>query len=366
MIPVYQPNLKGNEKKYVTECLNSSWISSKGKFIDKFENSFAKFVGSKYACSSNNGTTALHLALLVLGIGPKDEVIIPSFTYVATANAVNYTGAKIVLADVHSDYWNINPDLIEKKITKRTKAIIAVHLYGHPCNMDPIKRIAKKYNLYVIEDAAEAHGALYKGKMVGNLGDIAAFSFYGNKVITTGEGGMITTSSKILADKVNHLKGQGVSRTKTYWHDVIGYNYRMTNIQAAIGLAQLEKINEIIQKKRKLADMYKKFLKDISQIKTQDEEPWAKSVYWMFSIIVSKNKRDKLRNYLYKKGIETRPFFYPVHQLPMYKQKSFYPVSDSVGAQGINLPSYPELTVDQVKKITKEIKNFFQNENKKN
>ena len=244
--PVYQPSLNGNEKKYVNECLDSTWISSKGKFINKFENEFAKYINTKFAIAVPNGTIALHLALLTLGIGKNDEVIVPTLTYVASANAVKYTGAKPVFADSFSDTWQINPKDIRKKITKKTKAIMPVHLYGFPCEMDEIKNIAKEFNLLIVEDCAEAFGTKYKNKHVGNFGDISAFSFFGNKTITTGEGGMVVMNNKRLFDLAVHIKGQGLAKNREYWHDIIGYNYRMTNICAAIGLAQLERADKII------------------------------------------------------------------------------------------------------------------------
>jgi len=245
-IPVANPVLNGNEKKYVLDCLESTWISSSGKYVKRFEEGFANYCCVKHALSCCNGTVALHLALLALGVGPEDEVIVPTLTFVATTNAVSYCGARPVFIDVDQETWNIDPALIEEKITTRTKGIIAVHLYGHPVDMDPIISIAFNHNLFVIEDAAEAHGAKYKGRMIGSISDIATFSFYGNKIITTGEGGMVVTSDDTLANKINQLKESGMDPDKRYWFPTIGYNYRMTNVAAAIGLAQLEKIDEHI------------------------------------------------------------------------------------------------------------------------
>ena len=223
-IPVYQPFLNGNEKKYVNECLDTSWISSKGEFVSEFESQFAKYIGSNYAVSVCNGTVAIHLALLALGIGPGDEVIVPSLTYIASVNAITYTGAVPVFVDSLQDTWQMNPEDILKKITTKTRAIMVVHLYGHPCEMDEICSIAKKYDIYIIEDCAEAIGSKYKGQMVGSFGDIAAFSFFGNKTITTGEGGMVVTNDQTLHDRASHFKGQGLAKYREYWHDVIGYN----------------------------------------------------------------------------------------------------------------------------------------------
>lgn len=360
MIPVYRPYLGKKERKYMLDAFDSTWISSKGKYIDEFEKKFAKYIGAKYAIGANNGTTALHLALAALGIGPGDEVIVPTFTYIASVNAIAYTGAKPVFIDSSPDYWNLDPNLIEKRITKKTKAIMAVHLYGHPADMSSILKIAKKYKLFVVEDAAESHGAEYKGKKVGSLGTISSFSFFGNKVITTGEGGMVLTNDKKLAEKCIHLRGQGVSPKKTYWHDVVGFNYRMTNLVAAIGLGQLEKISKVLKMKRKIAKEYTKRLKNIPEVICQGEEKWAKNVFWMYSILVPRAKRDKLIDFLKKYDIETRPFFYPAHVMPPYKEKSGkYPVAEMLGASGINLPSFPELTISEINKITSKIKEFF-------
>lgn len=362
MIPVYKPFLGKQEKKYVLDAVESTWISSKGKFLERFEKEFPEYLGAKYGVATCNGTVSLHLALLVLGIGPGDEVIVPTFTYIASVNAIVYTGAKPVFVDSNPDYWNIEPTKIEGKITPKTKAIMAVHLYGHPCDMDPILKIAKKHKLAVIEDAAESHGAEYKGKKVGSIGDIGSFSFFGNKVITTGEGGIVVTNNKKLAEKCAHLKGQGVSKTKTYWHDVVGFNYRMTNIEAAIGLAQLEKISKTLKLKRKIAREYTKRLKNIHQVKCQGEEKWAKNIFWMYSILVPPTKRNKLMEFLKKNDIETRPFFYPAHVMPPYKQKKgAYPVAEYLGASGVNLPSFPELTLKEIKLITSKIEDFFKN-----
>ena len=261
-IPVYQPELSGNEKKYVNECLDTNWISAKGRFVKDFEKGIAEYLGVNHAVSVSNGTVALHLALMTLGIGEGDEVILPSLTYVASANAVTYTGATPVFADSLYESWQIDPADVERKITDKTKAIMVVHLYGQPCDMDAIMKIAKAHNLYVIEDCAEAFGSKYKGRCVGGFGDISAFSFYGNKTITTGEGGMVVTNDKALAERAAHIKDQGMSLEREYWHDIIGYNYRMTNICAAIGLAQLEQADDFIARKIQVADWYKTYLKD--------------------------------------------------------------------------------------------------------
>lgn len=363
-IPVAQPDISGNELKYLTDCIKSGWVSSIGNYITKFEKLFAEQINCKYAISTSNGTAALHLALVALNIGRGDEVIVPDLTFVATANAVTYTGAKPVLVDVESETWNIAAKKIVNKITRKTKAIIVVHLYGHPADMDLINSIAKKYSLIVIEDAAEAQGALYKSKPVGQLGDIGCFSFYGNKIITTGEGGMISLNNKKLASRILFLKDHAMSQRRRYYHPIVGYNYRMTNLQAAVGLGQLEKIKLFIKKKRENAVTYGSFLKDITDfILLPPEMPWAQSVYWMYSIVIKnpnrKNLRNKLMYYLKERGIDSRPFFVPLHLLPMYRQNDNFEVSSYIARNGINLPSSTLLKRDDICNICETIRKFF-------
>mgnify|MGYP000636360975 FL=1 len=261
-IPVYQPSLTGNEKKYVNDCLDSNWISSKGKYVSLFEKEFANYLHVDYATGVCNGTVALHLALIALGIGTGDEVIVPTLTYIASVNAIAYTGARPVFVDSLPDTWQIDPQEVRRSITPQTKAIMAVHLYGHPCEMSVLKEIADEHRLFLIEDCAEAIGSKYQGRHVGTFGDVATFSFYGNKTITTGEGGMVITNDQTIFERAVHFKGQGLAKYRQYWHDVIGYNYRMTNICAAIGLAQLERIDDILSKKCRIAELYQELLKD--------------------------------------------------------------------------------------------------------
>jgi perosamine synthetase len=356
-IPLYRPSLDGNEKKYVDECLSSTWISSKGRFIPEFERKFAKYIGVKHAASVCNGTVALHIALLALDIGPGDEVIVPTFTYIAPVNAIRYVGATPVFADSLRGTWQIDPLSVKRLITKKTKAIIVVHLYGHPCDMDAIMELRDKYGLALIEDCAEAFGALYKRKHVGTFGDISTFSFFGNKTITTGEGGMVVSNNKKLIDNAIHLKGQGLMQGREYWHDVIGYNYRMTNICGAIGLAQLERADEIIGKKRKIAGFYKKHLSG-TPVDFHDETPGIKHSFWMCSILAKSNsQRDLIRDHLKNKSIETRPTFFPVHSMPMYSgYKADCAVANDICLRGINLPSYPELSRKEIEYICSAIK----------
>jgi len=359
-IPVYQPSLSGNEKKYVEDCLTSTWISSKGKYISSFEESFARYTGVKYATTVSNGTVALHLALIALGIGPGDEVIVPTLTYIASVNAIAYTGATPVFVDSCEDSWQIDPNDVKNKINGRTKAIMAVHLYGHPCDMDSLTSIAKTHNIFLIEDCAEAFGTLYKGKHVGGFGDISTYSFFGNKTITTGEGGMVVTNDETLYDRSVHYKGQGLAKHRQYWHDVIGYNYRMTNICAAIGLAQLERADSLIEKKIQIAEWYKKQLTK-APVVFHPAIGDVRHSYWMCSILVNDPaQRDMLRDALLEEGIETRPLFYPAHTMPMYSSKyQKHPVAESLGWRGINLPSWPELKEDQIDFICGKIKTLL-------
>ncbi len=361
-IPVYQPELSGNEKIYVNECLNTNWISSQGKFVRKFEDSFSSYLNVNHAIAVSNGTVALHLALMSLGIGEGDEVICPTLTYIASANAIRYTGATPIFADSLKDSWQIDPCDIERKITDKTRAIMPVHLYGQVCDMQKIVGIAEKYDLFVIEDCAESFGSKFKNNYAGSFGDISAFSFYGNKTITCGEGGMVVTNNETLYNRAFHLKSQGVTNHRQYWHDVIGYNYRMTNICAAIGLAQLEKADDFIFRKRQLAKWYMEFLKNVP-VTFQSESQNTFHTYWMISILVPKsNQRDELRQFLQSHGIETRPLFYPVHTMPMYSKKyQKFITAEDISSRGINLPSYPALSREEVKFICEMIIKFFKN-----
>jgi len=362
MIPIAEPLLGEEELNNVIAAVKSGWISSKGKFIPEFEEGLARYCGVEYGVATSNGTTALHLALTALGIGRGDEVIVPTLTFIATANAVRYTGAKPVLVDSHPDYWCLDPDQLQEVITPRTKAIIPVHLYGHPCDMNPIMDVAKSHNLYVIEDAAEAHGTAYRGKRVGSFGDIACFSFYGNKIITTGEGGMCVTSNEHLAEKMRVLRDHGMNPGKRYWHDVIGFNYRMTNIQAGIGVAQLARSGRFIEKRREIARWYAAGLKELEaegRVKLPPEMPWAERVDWVYSILVQDDLgtgRDELMNRLELAGIEVRPLFYPVHMMPPYKTNKRFPVAEELSRRGISLPFFVNLTEEQVKYITDTIR----------
>jgi perosamine synthetase len=364
VIPVCEPFLKGNEKKYIMDCFRTNWISSSGKYIDEFESAFSRYCGAKYGIAVTNGTTALHLALAALGIGSGDEVIMPVFTIASTAFAVIYCGGRPVFVDSEPDTWNIDAKKIEEKITKKTKAIMPVHIYGHPCDMSKIMKIAKKYNLFVIEDAAEAHGAVREGRKVGGIGDTGCFSFYGNKIITCGEGGMVVTNSKKIANACRRLKNLAFLRSKRFLHREIGFNYRMTNLQAALGLAQFEKIESLIEKRRKNAALYNKLLSGIQGITLPVEKPEVRNVYWVYSILAGKRfgvKCSRLISELKKKGIDTRTFFVPMHQQPILKKMGLasndsYPVAEKAAGEGLYLPSSGGLKKSQIEFICEAIK----------
>ncbi len=359
-IPVYRPSLRGNEKKYVNECLDTTWISSRGRFVGEFEAQFARAVGIEHAASVCNGTVAIHLALLALGIGEGDEVIVPTLTYIASANAIAYTGATPVFVDSSRESWQIDPEDVRRHITPRTRAIMPVHLYGQACDMDALMAIAREHRLFVVEDCAEAFGTLYKGRHVGTFGDISTFSFFGNKTITTGEGGMVVTNDKTLATRARHYKGQGLADHREYWHDVVGYNYRMTNIAAAIGLAQLENAADVISRKRRLAERYRQALAGLP-VALHAEQPDTVHSYWMVSILVeTPEHRDPLRAHLARDGIETRPLFFPVHTMPMYaKSYRRHPVAEDLAWRGINLPSWPDMSDEDVQTVAASIRRYF-------
>lgn len=359
-IPVYQPSLTGNEKKYVNDCLDSTWISSKGKYIQEFEKAFSEKLNVNYSTTVSNGTVAIHLALIALGISEGDEVIVPTLTYIASVNAISYTGATPVFVDSEYATWQMSAADIREKITDKTKAIMAVHLYGQACEMDEIMNIAREYGLFVIEDCAEAFGSKYKDKYVGTFGDVSTFSFFGNKTITTGEGGMVVTNDRTLYERCIHFKGQGLAAHRQYWHDVIGYNYRMTNICAAIGLAQLEQSDSFIARKKEIAQIYKKNLEGVPVV-FHEESPNSVHTYWMVSILAKDaNERESLREFLASRDIETRPLFYPVHTMPMYSQKfQKHQVAEELGWRGINIPSFPSLTDEEIVYITNAIKDFY-------
>ena len=356
-IPMAVPVLGKKELKYASEAIRSGWISGVGRYVTEFEESFSHYCGVKYGVAVTSGTAALHLALASIGVGPGDEVILPPVTHIACANMITLTGARPVLVDCDPKTWCIDPTKIEEKITPRTKAIMVVHLYGHPADMDPIMEIANKYGLFVIEDAAEAHGAEYKGRKAGSLGHVGCFSFYANKIITTGEGGMLVTNNPKIAEKARKLRDQAYEKERRFWHRELGFNYRMTNVQAAIGLAQMERIDEFVNIRRRNARLFNELLANIPGITLPPEAKWAKNVYWMYSILVEDEfgmSRDELMAFLRSHGIDSRPFFYPIHLQPLYEPQfkgEKYPVAEELSRKGINLPSGNELTEEEVRYI---------------
>ena len=357
--PVYKPSLNGKEKEYVLDCIESTWISSKGKYIAKFEDSFAKYIDVPFATTVSNGTVALHLALLTLGVGVGDEVIVPTLTYIASVNAISYTGATPVFVDSYHESWQMDVADVQKKIGPKTKAIMAVHLYGQSCDMEGLSTLAKENGIFLVEDCAEAIGTRFKDKHVGTFGDISTFSFFGNKTITTGEGGMVVTNDPTLYDRALHFKGQGLAKYREYWHDVIGYNYRMTNICAAIGLAQIERIESILKKKKEIAEWYVKHLEN-TEYTFQSDNLNTLNSHWICSVLTPKfTERDHIREFLKEQGIETRPVFYPVHTMPMYSTKyETHRVAEDIARRGISLPSYPELEESDVLFICDMIKEY--------
>lgn len=364
MIPLIEPSLGEEELNNVVKAVKSGWISSKGNFVKEFEQNFARHHGMNNSVATSNGTVALHLALKALGIGKGDEIVVPVLTFAATANAVLYCNAQPVYVDSHPDYWCVDPEKIEDKVTKNTKAIIPVHLYGHPCDMDWIMDIAEDNDLYVVEDAAEAHGAQYKGKKVGTFGNISCFSFYGNKIMTTGEGGICLAEDESLIEEMNILRDHGMDPHKRYWHDRIGFNYRMTNLQAAIGVAQLKRLEEFLDKKREISRLYANNLKEFAvddRLVLHPEMPWAKCAFWLYTILIEDKfgvDRNKIIKELELKTAECRPLFYPLHLMPPYKNSQKYGIAENLSLKGMSLPSSISLTEEQIQIISEKIKSF--------
>jgi len=360
IIPVSDPKLDGNELRYVTQAVQSGWVSSAGRFVREFEEAFAAAVGCRYGVACANGTTALHLALATLGVGPGDEVLIPTFTMIATANAVRYTGATPVLIDAEPETWNLDVARLERRLTPRTRGIVVVHTYGHPVEMDPVLALARRRGLWVVEDAAEAHGARYRDRPCGSLGVAAAFSFYANKIITTGEGGMVTTNDSELARVARRLRDHAFSDERHFWHHYVGYNYRMTNLQAAVGLAQTERFAELVETRRASARLYTELLRKVPGLTLPVEKPWARNVYWMYGLLVEEAfglSRDDLRRRLARRGIETRTFFIPIHLQPIYYDaaRERFPVAEALCRKGLYLPSGATLREDDIRYICQAI-----------
>ena len=368
-IPVCEPFLDGNELAYVTECLRTGWISSSGKYVTEFENKFASYCGVRYGVGVCNGTVALHLALVALGIGAGDEVIIPNFTMIASAFAVCYTGAVPVFVDATRDTWNIDPDLIERKITPRTRAIMPVSIFGHPCEMAGIGDIGARHNLKIVEDAAESHGAEYRGRKTGSLADVTAFSFFANKNITTGEGGMVVTDSEEVYRKAQYHKNLcfPLDAPRNYRHEQIGFNYRMSNLHAAIGLAQVEKADEYKAKRIRNAELYRHYLRGAPGISMQVTKTEVVNVHWMNGVLVDPSAygrtRDALMAHLKENGIDSRRFFVGMNKQPSLLRygcdcSGSYTVSDELSDNGFYLPSATNLREDQISRICDVIRQF--------
>jgi len=357
MIPVNTPLLDGNEEKYLLECIKTGWISSEGPFIKEFEEKFTLRVNRKYGIAVANGTGALDIAIESLGIKKDDEVIMPTFTIISCITQIIRNGAKPVFVDSDPVTWNMDVTQIEKKITKKTKAIMVVHIYGLPVDMEPVLALAQKYNLKVIEDAAEMHGQTYNGKPCGSFGDISTFSFYPNKHITTGEGGMIVTNDETLAEKCRSYRNLCFQAKKRFVHEELGWNYRMTNLQAALGLAQLETLDKHIQKKRHIGKLYTVLLKDTPYLQIPLEKTeYADNIYWVYGIVLDKTfpmNAEQMMKKFAEKGIGTRPFFYPMHLQPVFNKKGLfldekYPVAENLGERGFYLPSGLALTDEDI------------------
>ena len=352
LIPVSEPQLAGNEADYLLDAVRSTWISSSGKYLDRFEAMFAEYVGARHALAVSNGTAALHLALSALKLSPGDEVIVPNLTFIASANVVVHAGLVPVLADSEPDTWNLSVSSVARLISNRTRAIMLVHLYGNPCAMDGLLTLAKESGLIVIEDAAEAVGTRYRGRHVGALGRVGTFSFYGNKTITTGEGGMIVTDDAALAARMKLLKNHGMSPTAKYWFDEIGFNYRMTNLQAAVGCAQLERVDSLVEAKKRNAALYHQLLSP--RFVRPRAEAHGTHSYWMFCVVLPDGvSREAFAAGLRARGIDSRPLFHPLSTMPPYRNHRHELSEETrrIALQGINLPSSARLTEEQIARI---------------
>ncbi len=342
-IPVYRPDLSGNERRYVLECLDTTWISSLGGFIERFEAAVRAATGAEHAIGLCNGTVALHLALHCLGVGPGDEVIVPTFTYIASVNTIAQTGATPVFADCREGDWLLDPADAAARVSPRTKAILPVHLYGAACDMRALGALAQRRGLGVVEDCAEAFGTTLDGRHVGTFGDVGTFSFFGNKTITTGEGGMVISQDGALAERMRIVRGQGQSPTRRYWHEVLGFNYRMTNIVAAIGLAQIERLDAVLARKRAVAARYQALLRGLP-VAFQRPMEGVESSHWLVTVLLPPGAdRDAVQRDMAARGVDTRPVFFCAHEMPMYAKGERFPVAEDIAARGLSLPSYPTL-----------------------
>lgn len=355
-LPVMEPALDGNELAYVTDCIRTNWISSQGQYVRRFEELFASLLEMPVALACTNGTAALHLALAALDVGPGDEVIVPDLTFAAAANAALYVGATPVLVDVDPATWTLDSARVAEAITDRTRAVVAVHLYGHPCDMDGLLRVTAARGVQLVEDCAESLGSRYGQRLTGTFGAASAFSFFGNKTVTTGEGGIVAFRSSAAGARAARLRDHGMSPDRRYWHDVVGHNYRMTNLQAAIGVAQMERLDQILERKRDVAALYaEQISKRLPDVRLAPDEAWATTVHWLYTVLLpAESIRDTVAAQLLSAGIETRPTFVPLHEMPLYhsyaRGRSF-PFSSSIGAKGLSLPSSPTLSNEQVRFI---------------
>ena len=363
MIPIYEPHFFGNEKKYLKECIDTNWVSSQGAFIKKFEGLISKYHNTKYAIATSNCTTGLHLAIKSLSIGPGDEVICPDLTFISPANMIALSGANLVLVDIHPETLTINPEFIEDKITDKTKAIMVVHQFGHAAHMDEIMAIASKYGLKIIEDNAESIGGKYKNKLLGTFGEISVFSFFGNKIITTGEGGAILTDDKNIAIKCRELRDHGMSIEKKYSHTDLGYNYRMTNMQAALGVAQMEKLDQILDLRTAQMEYYYDQLSDFKPISLRRFYKWCDPVHWLTTISLKEGySRDDLILFMKLKGIDTRQMINPVHKAKHFYEKfkkNKFEFSSKISNTSLHLPSGLGLKRREIDYIVKSLKEFF-------
>jgi len=366
-IPVNEPVIGQREIEYVMECLKTGWISSEGRFIRAFEERWAEYCGMKFGVAVSNGTAALQAAVACLDLQPGDEVIMPSFTIISCAQAVVYNGGIPVLVDSNPRTWCMDVDQVESKISERTRAIMPVHIYGHPVDMDPLLELAERYGLAIIEDAAEAHGAEYKGRKCGGFGDVSCFSFYANKIITTGEGGMVLTNDENRAEKLRSIRNLCFQKERRFHHEELGQNFRLTNVQAAIGLAQLERIEEIASRKRWLGNEYSRQLENTAGLELPVEESWARNVYWMYAVVVKEETKMNAAEFaarLSKRGVQTRPFFLGLHEQPVFHRRGWfvnesYPVAERIARQGLYLPSGTALTDAQLTQVVDVVKDVL-------
>ena len=373
MIPVNEPHFGGREAEYVAECVRTGWVSSAGRFIEEFESRWAEVCGRRYGIAVSSGTAALMTAVACLGLGPGDEVILPSFTIISCALAVLYSGARPVLVDSDPRTWCMDVSQVESKINSRTRAVMPVHIYGHPVDMDALERLAERHSLAVIEDAAEAHGAEYlsnrgtgreRWRRCGGFGELSVFSFYANKLVTTGEGGMVLTDDPDLAERARSFRNLCFRPDRRFYHEEAGWNFRLTNMQAALGLAQVERFDEIVARKRHIAREYTRRLSGLGGVALPVEEPWARSVFWMYGLVLGDEvdmDNARLAEELQRRGVETRPFFLGMHEQPVFHRRGLFegerhPVAERLARRGLYLPSGLGLTGEQLERVCEAVR----------